>query len=390
MIALDLSRLLSRAGFATPTGIDRVELAYARHLLAGGGEYCFAAINAVGAIGLLAQAGTARFTEVLESVWRDGPAAGQALEIKTLVRQLRRDALLGGARALQTRLRADATPVYLLVSHSHLHRQRGIARLKRAAGARFVCLIHDLIPLDFPQCTSRAQTKRHRHRIETVAALADAVIVNSAATKTALLNRVERDMPIAVAPLGLGLVAGQPEPADQPYFVCLGTIEARKNHVLLLDIWQRLVGEHNAPAPRLLMIGRRGWGSQNIAGRLAGLRPFVEEHPGLPDATVTQLLRGARAVLLPSFAEGFGLPVVEALAQGVPAICSDLPALRESGSGVPDYLDPGDAEGWQAAILDYTADSPRRRAQLARLAHWRAPRWEEHFAIVDQVLAGLS
>jgi hypothetical protein len=117
MIALDLSRLLSRAGFATPTGIDRVELAYARHLLAGGGEYCFAAINAVGAIGLLAQAGTARFTEVLESVWRDGPAAGQALEIKTLVRQLRRDALLGGARALQTRLRADATPVYLLVSH---------------------------------------------------------------------------------------------------------------------------------------------------------------------------------------------------------------------------------------------------------------------------------
>jgi glycosyltransferase involved in cell wall biosynthesis len=92
---------------------------------------------------------------------------------------------------------------------------------------------------------------------------------------------------------------------------------------------------------------------------------------------------------LPSFAEGFGLPVVEALAQGVPAICSDLPALRESGSGVPDYLDPSDAAAWLAAILDYTDDSPRRRTQLARLAQWCAPRWDDHFAIVDELLAGL-
>jgi glycosyltransferase involved in cell wall biosynthesis len=387
MIALDLSRLLWRAGFATPTGIDRVELAYARHLRARDGEYCFAAINAVGAVGALPQAGGARFVDALEAMWRGG---AQTLELKTLARQLRRDALLGGARTLQTRLRADANPSYLLVSHSHLHRPRGIARLKRAAGARFVCLIHDLIPLDHPQYTSRAQTKRHRHRIETVAALADAIIVNSTATKTALLKRIERDIPIAVAPLGLDLVAGQPESARQPYFVCLGTIEARKNHALLLDIWQRLVGKHGERAPRLLLIGRRGWGSQDIAGRLAGLRPMVEERAGLPDSALVPLLRGTRAVLLPSFAEGFGLPVIEALANGVPVLCSDLPALRESGGGAPDYLDPGDAEGWQAAILDYAADSPRRRAQLARLVQWRAPRWEDHFAVVDRLLAGLT
>jgi len=164
MIALDLSRLLSRAGVATPTGIDRVELAYARHLLAGGKEYRFAAINAVGAIAALPQAEAARFVEALEAMWRDGAAPEEVQKIKARAWRLRRAALFA-VGALRTRLREDTNPVYLLVSHSHLDRARGIARLKRASAARFVCLIHDLIPLDYPQYTSPAQTRRHRRRI---------------------------------------------------------------------------------------------------------------------------------------------------------------------------------------------------------------------------------
>jgi glycosyltransferase involved in cell wall biosynthesis len=105
---------------------------------------------------------------------------------------------------------------------------------------------------------------------------------------------------------------------------------------------------------------------------------------------VASLLRGARGLLLPSFAEGFGLPVIEALASGVPVLCSELPALRESGGGVPEYLDPLDAKAWRTAILDYAGDSPRRAAQLTRLAGWRAPTWDGHFAIVDRLLAGLN
>jgi len=216
------------------------------------------------------------------------------------------------------------------------------------------------------------------------------VVVNSAATQRALTRRLERDLPVAVAPLGLDLAAEQPATAERPYFVCLGTIEPRKNHALLLDIWQRLKADHGEQAPRLLLVGRRGWGSEKIAARLPGFRPIVEERPDLPDRALGPLLRGARALLLPSFAEGFGLPVIEALASGVPVLCSDLPALRESGSGVPDYLDPGDAAVWRTAILDYATNSPRREAQLARLAQWRAPRWDEHFAIVDRLLVGLT
>ena len=102
------------------------------------------------------------------------------------------------------------------------------------------------------------------------------------------------------------------------------------------------------------------------------------------------MIAGARALLLPSFAEGYGLPVPEALAMGVPVIASDLPALRQAGGRAPDYLDPLDGLGWIAAIRDYaTPDSPRRAAQIARIAGWRAPSWGEHIEAVLDVIGTL-
>ncbi len=105
---------------------------------------------------------------------------------------------------------------------------------------------------------------------------------------------------------------------------------------------------------------------------------------------MARLLSGARALLLPSFAEGYGLPVAEALALGVPVLCSPLPALREVGRDAAEYLDPLDGAAWRAAILDYAQpQSTRRAAQCARLSAWRAPTWAEHFAIVDAGLRDL-
>jgi glycosyltransferase involved in cell wall biosynthesis len=107
----------------------------------------------------------------------------------------------------------------------------------------------------------------------------------------------------------------------------------------------------------------------------------------LPEARAAALLAGARALLFPSFAEGYGLPLAEALALGVPAVCSALPALREVGGAVPDYLDPLDGAAWRRAVLDHARPgSARRAAQLARLRGWRAPSWEAHFAAVDALL----
>src|SRR4029079_9804715 len=139
-------------------------------------------------------------------------------------------------------------------------------------------------------------------------------------------------------------------PFDRPYFVYLSTIEARKNHLLLLNLWRRLGGEFGDRAPRLVLVGQRGWETENVIDmldRCPALRGLVIEHNALPDAAMVPLLKGARAMLLPSFAEGFGFPVVEALQLGIPALCSDIAALRETGGAVPEFLDPLDGPGWR-------------------------------------------
>jgi hypothetical protein len=138
------------------------------------------------------------------------------------------------------------------------------------------------------------------------------------------------------------------------------------------------------------VVGRRGWENENVLDmleRCAAIDGLVRETGALPDHEVASLLRGSRALLFPSFAEGFGLPLAESLALGVPAIASDLPSLREVGGAVPDYLDPLDGTSWRAAVMDYArTDSPARKAQLARLGAWHPPSWADHFAAVDQLL----
>jgi len=103
------------------------------------------------------------------------------------------------------------------------------------------------------------------------------------------------------------------------------------------------------------------------------------------------MIAGACGLLLPSFAEGYGMPVTEALSLGVPVLCSDLPALREAGGDVPLFLDPLDGPAWQRAIEDLVRlDSAERAAQMRRIAGWHAPTWPEHIAIVLALLHKLD
>ncbi|MFN6954593.1 MAG: glycosyltransferase family 4 protein [Acetobacteraceae bacterium] len=398
-VILDISRLLRSAPRPVPSGIDRVELAYARHVLAlGRPAGRFVARDLWGAFHIVPRDLVQRLIATLGREWA-GETEPSARRTAPLTAQLMRGRVLLGIGRVPFRrvLRAEEPRVFLHLSHTALENPWHIRRM-RARGIRFVPLIHDLIPASHPEYARPGEAERHLKRIGNTVGLADGVIVNSAATAAALEPHLARRAdapPVLVAPLGTDHAAVPDVPVPlEPYFVVLGTIEPRKNHLLLLNLWRQFAARMGPAAPRLLIVGRRGWENENIVDmldRCAALRPTVQELGPLPDRRVAELLKGARALLFPSFVEGYGLPLVEALALGVPAICSDLPALREVGGEVPDYLDPLDGAAWRAAILDYArTGSPARRAQMQRLAGWRAPAWSEHFAAVSEFLGRVT
>lgn len=395
-LILDLSRLMARVLHPTPTGVDRVEMAYARGLMAAVPHRLhFAGVHPVAGYGRLPTAVVKTFLDATSRRWsaegRLPPGDQRLFAARTLA-------------ALRPRPTAPLAqrPIYVQASPHHLTKPTLVAKILHRERARFICLVHDLIPIDFPEYARPDGAAEHRIRVDTMVRFGDGILANSAATLATIapwIARTGRSPRTAIAHLGIEdhreALQAAPTPAARPYFVCVGTIEPRKNHLLLLNIWRRLATLHGPEAiPKLILIGRRGWENEQIVDmldRCTVLKGCVEEYAGLPDNEMWRLLSGARALLMPSFAEGYGMPVTEALSLGVPVLCSDIDALREAGGDAPDYLDPIDGPGWLRAILDYAqATSDARTAQLARMAGWQQPSWQNHMAILLQLARDIA
>lgn len=397
-VILDISRLISRVRHNTPSGVDRVEMAYARGLLQRYGDgLAFAAVHPTGLYGRLRRAQAVAYLDELERRWtQEADDPDQRPHQRSLPSVLPQMAALWPHRPPARS--GPVPPVYVQVSPHHLTRQALVRRILHRERARFLCMVHDLIPIEFPEYARPSGAALHRRRMETVVACADAVIVNSAATGRSLhpwIERSGRAIATHVALLGTEVLpaAASSIATERPAFVCLGTIEPRKNHLLLLHLWRHLAETMPArDVPRLVIVGRRGWENEQVVDmleRCPALQGHVEEINGCSDQRMASLLASARALLMPSFAEGFGMPVAEALSLGVPVICSDLAALREVGGNTPDYLDPLDGPGWKAMILDHARPGPAHAAQRARLGQWHKPLWNEHMDIVEKAIAGL-
>jgi glycosyltransferase involved in cell wall biosynthesis len=169
-----------------------------------------------------------------------------------------------------------------------------------------------------------------------------------------------------------------PESGDD-FWLAVGTLEPRKNYETLLDAldlyWQR------SPRPLPLRIaGGGGWRSGVLKEHLATLeaKGQVQRLGYVPEADLLRLYRQAQALVFPSWYEGFGLPVLEAMGQGAPVICSDRASLPEVGGDAAVYIDPASAESICEAMLALEAD-PARRARLAVAGRQQAARfsWEK-------------
>ena len=278
------------------------------------------------------------------------------------------------------------------VGHTGLN-DPGFAAWVRDADVRPLYFVHDLIPITHPEYCRSGERTKHVERMRTVLKTGTGVIGNSQATLDELRNFGRSEglpiLPEVAAWLGTEAwtAGGVVAPPVRPTFIILGTIEARKNHILLLQLWKRLVSRLESRAPRLLIIGQRGWESEEVFAFLDRGDSFgdaVVEMADCTDAELARHLGGARALLFPSLVEGYGLPLVEALRAGTPVIASNLPVFREIGGDVPDYLDPLDVGAWEQVVLSYAEpDSPARTAQLKRMTAYQTPTWDEHFSRVE-------
>jgi glycosyltransferase involved in cell wall biosynthesis len=377
---IDVSRLIWRVWSRRwPTGIDRVCLAYLDHF----GDRAQAVVQHHGHYRILSASATRRLFDILDA-WRERSRA-QLLAIMTV-------GLLTARRA------PPPNSFYLNVGHTGLDQPRLPAWIA-ARRLRAIYLVHDLIPLTHPQYCRAGEADKHELRMANVLASANGVIGNSEAT-LASLAQFAQDRGLAMPPAVAAWISGPPRrtsapsraPLATPYFVTLGTIEGRKNHLLLLDLWRTLVSELGEFAPTLVVIGQRGWeagAALSLLDRADLLGGKLVELNHCDDEELASWIGGARALLMPSFAEGFGLPIIEALQLGTPVIASDLPVFREIARTIPTFLDPNDGRAWRRSILAFLGDSPERRRQIEQMKDYRPPDWDRHFAIVDAWLAGL-
>lgn len=282
----------------------------------------------------------------------------------------------------------DSGDVLFLADSSWGLMEWGPIQELRSRGVRVVALLYDIIPLTHPEVVGPHLRSVFEAWLGRVLQNVDGLVCISDSTRQALVahSRSTRDgaLPACeVVHLGHDLVAQSTDAVankrlrailqnPDPLFVCVGTLEPRKNHAVLLDAFERCW--QDGSRSRLLLIGKAGALGEALITRI---RRHAEHRRRLfwlndvGDADLDHAYRGARAIILPSLLEGFGLPVVEGLSRGRPVFASDIPVFREIADGFADFFDPHDAAQLAALV---------RREELAPRATPRPfpwPSWSE-------------
>jgi glycosyltransferase involved in cell wall biosynthesis len=241
-------------------------------------------------------------------------------------------------------------------------------------GRPLVVTVHDVAFRRLPATTTKRGVSFHTRGLTLARKHANLVVVPSAFTGRELEHEgFERDR-IAVIPFGVDPPAPRdPDEIDRavaragvqsPYVLTVGTVEPRKDIPTIVRAVERL--RRARPDLTLVVVGPRGW------GEVRGLdRPFVDVVGPQPWSVLDALYRRADVFCLASLYEGFGLPVVEAMARGVPTIATTGSALEEMIDDAGVLFDPGDVDACARAI-ERVLDDSALRAHLARAGRARA------------------
>jgi glycosyltransferase involved in cell wall biosynthesis len=267
------------------------------------------------------------------------------------------------------------------VAHLGDYRPLGLSRVP------FVITVHDLTFLDRRDWYPRAVALYKRAMFRAALAKRPAgVVCVSEHTRGRFVAHAPRYPAQRVRVIHPGLTPPPPAvPSDgDPYFLTVGAIEPRRNHLMLLAAVERA-----APGLRWIVVGREHYRGGPIVERLRAA-PGVEMRGWVADEELERLYRGARFVALPSHHEGFGFVPLEAMARGVPAAVATGSALDETAGDAALRVGPGDVDGWADALRRLDEDEALRSELIARgRARAAAFTWEraarEHVALFRAV-----
>lgn len=406
----DVTRLISKVDAITPTGIDRVDIKYAYYLYRSQNYRSYYIYLHKGVFYLYPQEKIGFFLEGLYQKWINGNfLSGGIYKKETINKYNRKINNKKNHRCLDESLlkiisqEAGNNVFYLNVSHYGIGQIDAYYIFKTLGNMKIIFYLHDLIPIDYPEYVKDDDEVTHQKRIDVMANFADAILVNSEYTKDCFIkNCIDNNFSIPIIKtLHIGVEDSflniKAEPLseelsfleDVDYFIYVGTIEPRKNHVMLLNLWrQHLAKVQNAP--KLVLLGKRGWNNEavfNLLDRCPLLQESVIELQGVSDGVMVSLIKNSKGALFPTFVEGWGMPLVEAMSMKVPMLAADIPALREAGQNLAEYIDPIDSLGWKEAILKLQHDENYRSICIQKSSSLVLPSWEKTFKELDLFLS---
>lgn len=319
--------------------------------------------------------GTGRYTEELLAALADSAPSGWRVS---------------GVNSGQLRLPHKALTllwergVPLWPGGTSVHAPTPFAPPRARHGRRLVVTVHDTVPFTHPETLTPRGVAWHRRTIRRATSSASAVVVPTQAVAEDLRRYAPGPAPIHVVGHGVpeSLLREPTDPdriaedlrLPEAYVLAVGTVEPRKG----LDVLLAAMAQPGAPDLPVVIAGPRGWGTVELAANGVPVHMLGR----ITDEQLGVVLRRASVLAVPSRAEGFGLPLLEAMALGVPVVHSDAPALVEVAGGTGVCVPRGDA-GALAVALREIAGGPAPAAARTRAMSFTWPAaakavWEVH------------
>ncbi len=238
----------------------------------------------------------------------------------------------------------------------------------RAAGGSVCAVLYDLIPFTHPETVEKKTKDQHTSWWINAVKSIDSVICISKAVRNDFYEWKEKNItntsPIIVADyFYLGAEIGYEDPLIKiiglkfPFFLMVGSIEPRKNHSLVVDVFDSLWASGSDVS--LVICANNSWNSEEFISRIRSHKEFNQRLfmiEKASDRDLVYLNRSCCAVIMASFAEGFGLPIVEAMALGAKVICNDIPVFREIGSDGVSYFSFNDRDSLAQKIHTHISE----------------------------------